>query len=393
MSAALLDVEQLAVSFVGRAGTRTVVADVSFQLEPGEAIGVVGESGSGKSLSMLSLLGLLPDGAHARAAHARFDGRELLSLTTAQLNAIRGREIAIVFQDPLTALNPVLTIGRQITEVIRRHFPVSKAEASQRAEQLLARVGIPDPPLRLRQYPHQFSGGMRQRVTIAMALAGEPRILIADEPTTALDVTVQAEIVGLIQNLQRQTGMSVIWVTHDLALLARIAERVLVMYGGRLVEDAPAEDVFASPRHPYTQALLSNLRPRASLPAQSGSALAQGAPAFAEGASAFVHTGGDAASVGCPFAPRCPQSMDKCRVAAPPLSAISERARVACWAVASNEPMAKSLMKGPTSPQSPSPTSSLPRTSPPPFVTSPTSLPPNSPPTPTSPQAASVPKP
>jgi peptide/nickel transport system ATP-binding protein/oligopeptide transport system ATP-binding protein len=335
MSAALLDVEQLAVSFVSRAGARTVVADVSFRLEPGEAVGVVGESGSGKSLSMLSLLGLLPDGAHARAAHARFDGRDLLSLTTAQLNAIRGREIAIVFQDPLTALNPVLTIGRQITEVIRRHFPVSKAEARQRAEQLLARVGIPDPPLRLRQYPHQFSGGMRQRVTIAMALAGEPRILIADEPTTALDVTVQAEIVGLIQSLQRQTGMSVIWVTHDLALLARIAERVLVMYGGRLVEDAPAEDVFASPRHPYTRALLSNLRPRASVPMQSGSALAQGAADFAEGTSASVHTGGDAASVGCPFAPRCPQAMDKCRTTAPPLSAISERVRVACWAVAS----------------------------------------------------------
>lgn len=371
-AAALLDVEQLAVSFVGSAGARTVVADVSFQLEPGEAVGVVGESGSGKSLSMLSLLGLLPDGAQARAVHARFDGRELLSLTTAQLNAIRGREIAIVFQDPLTALNPVLTIGRQITEVIRRHFPVSKAEANRRAEQLLARVGIPDPPLRLRQYPHQFSGGMRQRVTIAMALAGEPRVLIADEPTTALDVTVQAEIVGLIQSLQRQTGMSVIWVTHDLALLARIAERVLVMYGGRLVEDAPAEHVFASPRHPYTQALLSNLRPRASLPAQSGSSLAEGAPAFAEGASASVHIGGDAAAVGCPFAPRCPQVMDKCRATAPPLSAISERVRVACWAVRPDEPMAASLTNGPTSPQSPSPTS---------------------PPMPTPPQAASAPKP
>jgi peptide/nickel transport system ATP-binding protein/oligopeptide transport system ATP-binding protein len=269
---------------------------------------------------MLSLLGLLPDGAQARAVHARFDGRELLSLTTAQLNAIRGREIAIVFQDPLTALNPVLTIGRQITEVIRRHFPVSKAEANRRAEQLLARVGIPDPPLRLRQYPHQFSGGMRQRVTIAMALAGEPRILIADEPTTALDVTVQAEIVGLIQSLQRQTGMSVIWVTHDLALLARIAERVLVMYGGRLVEDAPAEHVFVSPRHPYTQALLANLRPDFA--------------SLAQGTSASVQAGGDAAAVGCPFAPRCPQAMDKCRATAPPLVAISERVRVACWAVA-----------------------------------------------------------
>jgi oligopeptide transport system ATP-binding protein len=319
MSAALLDIEQLAVGFVGPAGTRTVVTDVSFQLEPGEAIGVVGESGSGKSLSMLSLLGLLPEGARARAAHARFDGRELLSLTTAQLNAVRGREIAIVFQDPLTALNPVLTIGRQIMEVIRRHFPVSKAEARRRAEQLLSRVGIPDPALRLRQYPHQFSGGMRQRATIAMALAGEPRILIADEPTTALDVTVQAEIVELIQTLRRQTGMSVIWVTHDMALLARIADRVLVMYGGRIVEDAPAERIFASPRHPYTRALLANLRPET-----AGSA---------DPASSEVHAAADPGAAGCPFAPRCALAMDQCRTAAPPLSHISERVRVACWAV------------------------------------------------------------
>jgi oligopeptide transport system ATP-binding protein len=328
MSAAILDIEQLAVSFTSRSGTRTVVADVSFQLEPGEAVGVVGESGSGKSLSMLSLLGLLPEGARARATHARFDGRELLTLTTAQLGAIRGREIAFVFQDPLTALNPVLTIGRQITEVIRRHFRVSKAEALRRAEQLLTRVGIPDPALRLRQYPHQFSGGMRQRVTIAMALAGEPRVLIADEPTTALDVTVQAEIVGLIQTLQRQTGMSIIWVTHDMALLARIAERVLVMYGGRIVEDAPAERVFAAPRHPYTQALLANLRPEVATSTQV--------------ASASVQAGGDAAAVGCPYAPRCPQVMDKCRATAPPLIVVSERVRVACWAVSAGAPNATS---------------------------------------------------
>ncbi len=344
MSAALLDIERLAVSFVGRNGTRTAVSDVSFRLEPGEAVGVVGESGSGKSLSMLSLLGLLPDGAHATADHARFDGRELLSLTTAQRNAIRGREIAIVFQDPLTALNPVLTIGRQITEVIRRHFAVSKAEAARRAAQLLIRVGIPDPALRLRQYPHQFSGGMRQRVTIAMALAGEPRILIADEPTTALDVTVQAEIVGLVQSLQRQTGMSVIWVTHDIALLARIAERVLVMYGGRLVEDAPVEDVFALPRHPYTQALLANLNPAR-----------DAAAAPAQGASAAVQAGGDASAVGCPFAPRCPKVMDKCRAMAPPLVAISERTRVACWAVVgAHEPLATSPTNEPTSLRPPS---------------------------------------
>ena len=260
MSTALLDIEGLSVTFRGRDGPRTVVENVSFQLTAGEAVGVVGESGSGKSLSMLSLLGLLPANAEARATHARFDGQELLNLTPQQLCAIRGRQIAIVFQDPLTALNPVLTVGRQIMEVCQRHFSVSKANARRRAEELLARVGIPDPPLRLQQYPHQFSGGMRQRVTIAMALAGEPRLLIADEPTTALDVTVQAEIVSLIQDLQRQSGMSVIWVTHDLALLARIAERVLVMYAGKIVEEAPVEKLFSAPTHPYTRSLLANLQ-------------------------------------------------------------------------------------------------------------------------------------
>ncbi len=256
MSAALLDVEQLSVSLTGG---RTVVSGVSFQLHPGEALGIVGESGSGKSLTLLSLLGLLPEGAHARARRAVFAGRDLLQLSRRELNTIRGREIAIVFQDPLTALNPVMTIGRQITEVIRRHFPASRPEAVRRATELLARVGIPDPPLRLRQYPHEFSGGMRQRVTIAMALAGEPRVLIADEPTTALDVTVQAGIVSLIQSLQRQTGMSVVWVTHDMALLARIAQRALVMHNGQIVEDASVERIFQAPQHDYTRSLLANL--------------------------------------------------------------------------------------------------------------------------------------
>ena len=325
MSAALLDIEQLEVSFATRGGQRTVVADLSFQLAPGETLGIVGESGSGKSLSMLSLLRLLPDGASARAVHARFDGRDLLSLTAAQLNSVRGREIAIVFQDPQTALNPVLTIGRQIMEVIRRHFPLSKAQARQRAAQLLACVGIADPNLRLNQYPHEFSGGMRQRVTIAMALAGEPRVLIADEPTTALDVTVQAEIVSLIQSVQRQTELSVIWVTHDMALLARIADRVLVMYGGRIVEDAPTDRVFASPLHPYTRALLANLRPQ---------------PTSATRSAALSQP--DAAAVGCPFAPRCEQATAQCRAVAPVLGQTEERVRVACWAVpAASESMAK----------------------------------------------------
>ena len=311
MNEPLLQVENLSVEFATRHGPHAAVSDVSFSLSAGETLGVVGESGSGKSLTMLSLLQLLPHGARAQAARAQLGTRDLLTLPRSDLDRIRGREIAIVFQDPLTALNPVVSIGRQITEVLRHHFKLGKAEARTRALELLARVGISDPVLRLRQYPHQFSGGMRQRVTIAMALAGEPRILIADEPTTALDVTVQAQIVSLIAALLAQTRMGVIWVTHDLALLARIADRVMVMFAGRIVESASCEDLFAKPQHPYTRALLANLRE---------SALPTGATA-------------EPAPQGCPFATRCAWVMDTCRAHAPPLSGAAHGGQVACWAL------------------------------------------------------------
>jgi oligopeptide/dipeptide ABC transporter ATP-binding protein len=315
---ALLEVNQLAVSVRRGGANRTVVADVSFQVAAGEALGVVGESGSGKSMSMLALLQLLPEGARAHAACARFDGVELLTLEPERISRLRGRQIGIVFQDPLTALNPVLTIGRQITEVIRRHFPVSRADARERAGALLARVGIAEPLLRLRQYPHEFSGGMRQRVAIAMALAAEPRLLIADEPTTALDVTSQAAIVELIDGLRRNAGLAVIWVTHDLALLARFAERVIVMYGGRVVEEDTAERLFAAPRHPYTRLLLSNLKPEdsaaANAPAQAGAVPGPG-------------------SEGCPFVSRCIVAMERCGREPPPFRALQAGGRVACWAV------------------------------------------------------------
>jgi len=307
----LLSVEGLSVTFATRQGAHAAVSDVSFALSAGETLGVVGESGSGKSLTMLSLLQLLPNGARAQAARARLGQYDLLTLPRSDLDRIRGREIAIVFQDPLTALNPVVSIGRQITEVLVQHFKLDKAQSRIRAIELLARVGIADPVLRLRQYPHEFSGGMRQRVTIAMALAGEPRILIADEPTTALDVTVQAQIVSLIAGLLEQTRMGVIWVTHDLALLARIADRVMVMFAGRIMESASCEELFTRPQHPYTRALLANLRESA-------------APT---GATA------DPAPQGCPFATRCAWVMDTCRARMPPLARAAHGGQVACWAL------------------------------------------------------------
>jgi oligopeptide/dipeptide ABC transporter ATP-binding protein len=323
MSAGLLEVEGLSIALGGPPHRRQVVTDVAFSVAPGEALGIVGESGSGKTLTMLSLLRLLPRAAEARATRMSFDGVELQTLSLAELRQVRGREIAFIFQDPLTALNPVLTIGQQILEVLQRHFRLTGAQAKARAVELLASVGIPEPTLRLGQYPHQFSGGMRQRVTIAMALAGEPRLLIADEPTTALDVTVQAEIVSLVQCLQRERGLTVIWVTHDLALLARIADRVLVMYAGRVVEEASAVRLFASARHPYARSLLESVRHQSSGAVRSK-------------ASAAL-TAADPAAAGCPFAPRCAQVMEQCRAIAPAVRVLDSDTRIACWAVSEEQ--------------------------------------------------------
>jgi len=320
----LLDVRGLSISLRSRSGFIQVVSDVSFTVAAGEALGIVGESGSGKTLSMLSLLQLLPQGAVARAERASYDGRDLLAQSNKQMAGIRGREIAFVFQDSLTALNPVLSIGQQITEGMRLHFSMAKADAELRAVELLLQVGIPDPSLRLRQYPHEFSGGMRQRVCIAMALAGKPRLLIADEPTTALDVTVQAEIVNLIRQLQIDSGLTVIWVTHDLALLARIADRVVVMYGGRVMEDARACDLFATPRHPYAAALLRSARYDMTSSKQTDPIATQSMEA--------------PAPMGCPFAPRCDEADDRCRATAPSLVSVPGNAHVACWARAGELP-------------------------------------------------------
>ncbi|EYD77126.1 Oligopeptide transport ATP-binding protein OppD [Rubellimicrobium mesophilum DSM 19309] len=256
----VLDVRDLRVVFRTRVGDIHAVNDVSFSLRAGELLGVVGESGSGKSVTMMSLLGLLPSPpAVVTGRGVMFEGKDLLRLPDEEMRTVRGGRIGFVFQDPMTSLNPVFTVGFQIMEPLRKHLGMSKRQARARAAELLALVGIPAASARLDDYPHQFSGGMRQRVMIAIALACDPKVLIADEPTTALDVTIQAQILELMSELREKLGMAVIWITHDLGVIAGIADRVIVMYGGQVVEHAPAEDLFEDPRHPYTQALLTTV--------------------------------------------------------------------------------------------------------------------------------------
>lgn len=257
-SGAVLRVEDLRVTFGVEGGEVEAVRGVSFEVMPGEVLGIVGESGSGKSVSMASVLGLLPGSARV-GGRVWFGGEDLLSLPYARLRRIRGREIAMVFQDPMTSFNPVRTIGHQIAEAIRVHDRVSRAAARDRAVELLELVGVPSPATRFSQFPFEFSGGMRQRAMIAMAMANRPRLLIADEPTTALDVTVQAQILEVLGAVQRETGAATILITHDLGVIAEMADRVLVMYGGRVAESGGVGEIFADPRHPYTLGLLASL--------------------------------------------------------------------------------------------------------------------------------------
>jgi len=253
----ILDVRDLRTVFRTRGGNIHAVNSVSFDLYPGELLGVVGESGSGKSVTMMSLIRLLPmPPAEIGGGSAMFGGRDLLRVPEAELRRLRGRDIGFVFQDPMTSLNPVFTVGFQIMEPLRKHMKMDKAAARTRAVELLNLVGIPDAERRLKDFPHQFSGGMRQRVMIAIALACDPKVLIADEPTTALDVTIQAQILELVKELRQKLGMAIIWITHDLGVIAGIADRVMVMYGGQIVEHGPVREVFARPAHPYTRALL-----------------------------------------------------------------------------------------------------------------------------------------
>ncbi len=311
---ALLNVERLTVALPTRDGYRNAVDDLSFTVDGGEILGIAGESGSGKTMTALSLFGLLPHGAKVSGS-IRLDGIELLALGAKQLRAIRGRQIAMVSQDPATSLHPILPIGTQLTEHMRYHLGVSKSEAMERAAGLLSTVRIPDPEQALRSYPGQFSGGMRQRIAIAAALAAEPRLLVADEPTTALDVTVQAGILRLLDRLSRERGMAVIVITHDLGVMSAIARRLYVMYAGRLAEAGPVADLLTSPRHPYTKGLLD------ALPKGDGAALVPigGAP------PSLTHV-----PAGCPFHPRCRYAQPSCAVDRPEPRAVTEHHLLAC---------------------------------------------------------------
>ena len=315
----LLSVQDLEVRFKTDRGIVYAVNGISFDISAGETLGIVGESGCGKSVTSLALLGILAGNGKVTGGRAMFGGRDLLQLNDSELRSVRGREIAMIFQDPMTSLNPVLTIGRQIREALEAHFGMDRKQADARATELLDHVGIPSPDLRLKDYPHQFSGGMRQRAMIAIALACEPKLLIADEPTTALDVTIQAQILALLRELVADRDTALIMITHDLGVVAGMCERVNVMYGGMFMETGSADAVFARPRHPYTLGLLQSV-PRLDAGRRQPLKPIEGAPR-------------DMLSPpqACPFQPRCTYEVEESRREVPPLREIEPGHFVACF--------------------------------------------------------------
>ncbi len=316
----ILKVDGLKTVFRTSEETVHAVNGVSFHLHEGELLGVVGESGSGKSVTMMSLMKLLPiPPAEIVAGSVEFDGRDLTKLSAAELRLVRGGQIGFVFQDPMTSLNPVFTVGFQLMEPLRMHLNLSKREARQKAVDLLELVGIPEPRQRLADYPHQFSGGMRQRVMIAIALACDPKVLIADEPTTALDVTIQAQILELVRDLRRELGMGIVWITHDLGVVAGIADRVVVMYGGLIVEHAPVQELYDRPKHPYTRALLETL------PSVDDNRAGRLNSIKGQPPNLF------APPTACPFAARCEHAFEKCWQENPPILSVGDGHDVACW--------------------------------------------------------------
>ncbi|ETX30856.1 ABC transporter ATP-binding protein [Roseivivax isoporae] len=312
----LLTVEDLTVTFPGRRGSVNAIENVSLSVEPGEILGMVGESGAGKSMTGAAIIGLIEPPGHIAGGRITLEGERIDTLPPEAMRRIRGRRIGAIFQDPLTSLNPVLTVGEQLIETIQTHLGLSRAAARERAIDWLRRVGIPAPEARIDTYPHQYSGGMRQRVVIALALCAEPRLVIADEPTTALDVSVQAQIIALLRRLARETGVAVILVTHDMGVIAETADRVAVMYAGRIVEVGPVARVLANPRHPYTEGLMASIPRIGPRPDR----LAQ-----IEGAMPRPH----ARPPGCAFAPRCPHRFAPCVERRPELRGTAAAA-VAC---------------------------------------------------------------
>jgi oligopeptide/dipeptide ABC transporter ATP-binding protein len=326
----LLSIRDLAVEFSTRKRIVHAVNGVSFDLDPGETLGIVGESGCGKSVTSLAMLGLLAKQGRVSAGEVRFGDVDLLALSDKELRMVRGRHISMIFQDPMTSLNPVLTIGRQITEALRKHLDMSKDAAEKEATHLLDRVGIPGAGDRLGDYPHQFSGGMRQRVMIAMAISCRPKVLIADEPTTALDVTIQAQILDVLKSLVAEEGMALILITHDLGVVAGVCERTNVMYAGRFVEKAPTPELFARPRHPYTLGLLNSV-PRLDSARKERLSPIGGAPPDL----GFLPEG-------CAFAPRCAYATNESRASVPELRPIdSPEHFVACWNPVPDEDLPK----------------------------------------------------
>ena len=316
----LIEVRNLQTQFFTQDGIVHAVNGITYDVAEGETVAIVGESGSGKSVGVMSLIRLIPEPPGKIVnGEVTFDGQDLLKLNEEELRQIRGNRIAMIFQDPMTSLNPVLTIGRQITEALELHLNMNREESRARAIELLELVGIPDAGARLDDYPHQFSGGMRQRVMIAMGLSCNPQLLIADEPTTALDVTIQAQIVDLVTRLQSELGMAIIWITHDLGVVAGLADRVLVMYAGFIVEEGPVDVIYGQPRHPYTLGLLRSI-PRLDLGRQKRLIPIEGLPPDLLDPPQS-----------CPFAPRCPFVIDKCLEENPPLMAISAVRSSACW--------------------------------------------------------------
>ena len=314
----LLEVEDLRVEFPTRRGVLVAVDGISFAIEEGEVLGVVGESGAGKSLTGMSIIGLLEPPGRIAEGRVRLDGRRIDNLAPEAMRRIRGKQIGAVFQDPLTSLNPLYTIGRQLVETISTHLDLGERAARSRALELLSEVGIPAPERRIDSYPHEFSGGMRQRVVIALALAANPRLLIADEPTTALDVSIQAQIIALLKRLCREHGTAVMLVTHDMGVIAETADRVAVMYAGRIAEIGPVRDVIQVPRHPYTEGLMGSI------------------PTMAERRDRLVQIEGAMPRLteippGCAFGPRCPKVFTRCGGERPELMATGGSSRAACW--------------------------------------------------------------